>query len=186
MDKNSNGIVDLVTNISLKIFWGLVLFFVAAYVIDSNTSWLKPDYNQPHEYLSVEGFGNGWMSMEGNDHTFLGSALTKYKDNFFPIGEGRCFMHLRNISDDQVRIAMEGFNYFLASRDDWNDIRVAHVKIQCVEYSGRDKQCEERAYKSANPSSDPRSIAIGVLLSQEACEKKRPIGSAKIISLNPP
>jgi len=142
--KKGEGIGDNIAGLFLKVFWALVVVGILYSCIDENTRWLKPDYSQPHEYLSVTGYGPNGESMEGNDHSYSGVGLREYKDNFFPIGRGKCSEYLKEISEDKVRLSMRAFNDFLNYEGDYNDIRVAYAKLQCVKFLGRDKSCEDR------------------------------------------
>lgn len=50
--EQSESMGDKIAGILLKGFWLLVAVGILYSCIDKNTRWLKPDYSQPHEYLS--------------------------------------------------------------------------------------------------------------------------------------
>ncbi|MED5603178.1 MAG: hypothetical protein VX935_12245 [Pseudomonadota bacterium] len=175
---------DKFAGIFLKGFWLLVAVGILYSCIDKKTRWLKPDYSQPHEYLSITGYGPSGEGMEGNDHSYSGVGLREHKDNFFPIGKGKCSEYLENITPDRVRLSMRAFNAFLNDEGDYNDTRVAHAKLQCVEYLGRDKSCEDRFMDLAKETKDPQASMLIMLESMTRCDRKKNIGKHRIISLD--
>ena len=167
----------------LKGFWVLVAVGVLFSYIDKNTRWLKPDYSQPHEYLKVVGYGANGESMEDNDHSYSGNILTDYKDNFFSIGNGQCIEYLSGISDERVKLSMEGFNYFLNTEGDYNDIRVAHAEMQCIRFSGMDEDCEAKFRNLAKSVKETR-IALAIIIeSTGRCRREEKIGESRTITL---
>jgi hypothetical protein len=182
--EKSEGIGDKLAGLFLKGFWVLVAVGILYSCIDKNTLWLKPDYSQPHEYLSVTGFGLNGKSMEGNDHSYSGVGLTGYKDNFFPIGKGQCTAHLNNISEDRARLSMRAFNGFLNDEGDYNDVRVAHANLQCVEFFGRDKACQDLLMNLAKETKDSRLSMLIIFESATRCRREKNIGNQRVISLD--
>jgi len=175
---------DKIADVFFKAFWVLVAVGILYSCIDKNTRWLKPDYSQPHEYLNVTGYGPNGESMEGNDHTYSGIGFTEYKDNFFKTGQGECIKYLKHISPDRVKFSMRVFNSFLSDEGDYNDIRVAHAQLQCVEFlGGRDKSCEDRFMNLAKETKDPKAAMLIIFESVIRCERKQNIGRYRFISL---
>ncbi len=181
--EESQSMSNKIAGLFLKGFWLLVAVGILYMFIDKNTRWLKPDYSQPHEYLSVTGYGSNGESLEGNDNSYSGAGLTEYHDNFFPIGKGKCTEYLEEISQDRVRISMQGFNYFLSNEGDYNDVRVAYAKLQCVKFLGTDKSCKDRLMDLAIGKKDREELILIVLESMARCERKQNIGKYRIISL---
>ncbi|ALQ07403.1 hypothetical protein D172_004570 [Pseudoalteromonas sp. Bsw20308] len=175
------SIGNKMAGIFIKGLWLLVPIVILYSCIDNNTRWLKPDYNQPHEYLSIIGYGPNGESMEGNDYSYSGAGL--YKDNFFPVGKGKCSEHLERISLDRVRLSMIAFNSLLNDKGDYNDIHVANVKFQCVKYLGRDKLCDERFMNLAKETKDPLASMLITLKSATQCRREQKIGKSKVFSL---
>lgn len=181
--EESQSMKNRIADLFLKGFWLLVAVGILYMFIDKNTRWLKPDYSQPHEYLDVTGYGSNGESLEGNDHSYSDTKLTEYQDNFFPIGKGKCTEYLEEISQDSVRLSMQAFNYFLSNEGDYNDIRVAHVKLQCVEFLGADKSCKDKLMNLALERKDRQESILIMLKSMERCERKQNIGEYRVISL---
>tara|TARA_B100001059_G_C17799015_1_gene564961 strand:- start:900 stop:1451 length:552 start_codon:yes stop_codon:yes gene_type:complete len=175
------SIGNYMAGIFIKGLYFLVPLVILYSCIDNNTRWLKPDYTQPHEYLSIIGYGPNGESMEGNDYSYSGAAL--YKDNFFPIGKGKCSEHLERISQDRVRLSMIAFNSLLNDKGDYNGILVAHAKFQCVKYLGRDKSCDERLMNLAKETKDPLASMLITLKSATRCRKEQNIGKSRVFSL---
>ena len=167
----------------LKGFWVLVAVGVLFSCIDKNTRWLKPDYSQPHEYLKVVGYGANGESLKDNDHSYSGNILTEYKDNFFLIGNGECVKYLSGISEERVKLSMEGFNYFLNTEGDYNDTRVAHAEMQCIRFIGRDEDCEAKFMNLAKSVKETRTAVNIILESKVRCRREEKIGESRIISL---
>lgn len=152
--------------------------------IDEHTSWFKPDYSQPHEYIHVTGYGRDGTSMAGNDHQYSGTGVTDHKSNFFPIGEGRCVSYMNSLPESYVQMSMRAFNSYLEQEGDFNDVRVAYAHFQCVAFLGTDEACVSRLTKLAEQTEDPREAAMITLASMFKCDRKQPIGEPRVISLS--
>jgi hypothetical protein len=179
-----NAIGDKIAGLFGMAFFALLGGLMLYSCIDDTTRWLKPDYSKPHEYIDVTGYGPGWASMEGNDHQYSGTGVTDYKDNFFPIGEGRCVSYMNSVPEDYVQLSMSAFNSYLEQEGDFNDVRVAHAELQCVAFLGTDQACVSRLTKLAEQTEDPREAAMITLASMFKCDQKQPIGEPRVISLS--
>lgn len=182
--EHSESISEKVSGLILKGFFLLGLVAVLYSCIDRKTQWLKPDYSQPHEYLRVTGYDATWASLSNNNYPYIGAGLIEYKDNFFPVGEGKCTAYLENISSDKVRLSMRVFNAFLSEKGARNDARVVHAKLQCAEFLGRDERCENRYANSTKNNKDPLTSALTIYEAQLRCERRNNIGRERIISLD--
>ena len=78
---------------------------------------------------------------------------------------------------------MRVFNAYLSDQNDYNDIRVAHAKLQCIEFLGRDRSCEDRLKERAQQSKDSKE-ALRIILELSQCDKKRSIGEYRTISID--
>lgn len=167
-----------------KFFFAFFVLIIAYSCIDQNTNWFKPDYSQPHEYMLITGYGQNWQSIENNDHPFVffGNTLLDNRDNYFQIGSGDCTKHLRSITVEEANNALESYNSFLNDEGDYNDVRIAHVELQCVEFLGRDKACEERLIKLLENTSDIKIVQYIYLEEMEKCDNKKFVGQVRRIS----
>lgn len=78
---------------------------------------------------------------------------------------------------------MRAFNIFLNDQGDFNDVRVAHAKLQCVEFLGRDKACEDQIMNLAKQAKDPQTGMLIMLESMTRCRREQSIGEYRVISL---
>jgi len=79
---------------------------------------------------------------------------------------------------------MRAFNLFLSNEGDFNDVRVVHANLQCVEFLGRDKACEDRLMKLAKLAEEPQLSMLIMLESITRCRRERNIGNNRIVSLD--
>lgn len=79
---------------------------------------------------------------------------------------------------------MRAFNGFLSDVGDFNDLRVVHAKLQCVEYLGRDETCKKRMLELAESVKENKEVSTFLMFgSITLCDRKNNIGEARHVSL---
>lgn len=148
------------------------------------TKLFKPNINQPHEYLSITGYGPNGKEIEKDTRFYTFMGLKKYQENF-PIGEGKCIKHLKNMSADRIKLSMRRYNTTSTfdSKSINNNTPITHVRLQCVEALGMDNSCIQRFVNMAKKIKDPQNSANIMLVSVTACDKVRAIGVRRTVSL---
>lgn len=145
----------------------------------------KPNYDQPHEYIRTETFGINGESTAHNDNWYSLKPLKKY--NYFEIGLDRCTSFLENLKEQDVDNSLRAFNHFLDLQEDYNDIRIFRLTMQCVEFTGNDQECLKRAEsKKDSAIKDGKSTALLAYFDHlETCRIETPIGSPRNFTLTP-
>ena len=65
----------------------------------------------------------------------------------------------------------------------FNDVHVAHAKLQCVEFLGRDTACEDQVKNLAKQEKSSRSGMLIMLEFMTRCRREQSIGEYRVISL---
>jgi hypothetical protein len=144
-----------------------------------------PDYSAPHEYFDTVAYGINGESHEGNDHRF---HLSFSSGDYFPIGEGKCSKYLAELDPKLVDLEMKGFNSYLDSEKDFNDVRAERIIIQCVAVGRVDQECVETAIEKKmellreGQFHMPAGVELESLGSGK-CREEVPIGQPRVFQL---